>query len=212
MCPGIATRGHGVSPQGHGDCMISTIVHTCNSWRRAEVPGSRPDRDHSSAPPITRRFRFGADPVIRFFPSLRASGGMADALASGASVRKDVGVQVPPRPPWRRPPIRIRIGGLLLFPGSGVHTRRRGARIGSAVVLGAGRMARSWRESWRCRVPLSGTRKRAGQSGCDEDRTPSSGLVAKGVAGGRFWGLWGAKIVCRKMPWRVCARLPSGNA
>jgi hypothetical protein len=27
----------------------------------------------------------------------RASGGMADALASGASVRKDVGVQVPPR-------------------------------------------------------------------------------------------------------------------
>jgi len=28
---------------------------------------------------------------------LRASGGMADALASGASVRKDVGVQVPPR-------------------------------------------------------------------------------------------------------------------
>ena len=25
---------------------------------------------------------------------------MADALASGASVRKDVGVQVPPRAPW----------------------------------------------------------------------------------------------------------------
>ena len=33
------------------------------------------------------------------FPATRASGGMADALASGASVRKDVGVQVPPRPP-----------------------------------------------------------------------------------------------------------------
>ena len=29
--------------------------------------------------------------------STRASGEMADALASGASVRKDVGVQVPPR-------------------------------------------------------------------------------------------------------------------
>jgi hypothetical protein len=27
----------------------------------------------------------------------RASGGTADALASGASVRKDVGVQIPPR-------------------------------------------------------------------------------------------------------------------
>jgi hypothetical protein len=30
---------------------------------------------------------------------MRASGGMADALASGASVRKDMGVQVPPRAP-----------------------------------------------------------------------------------------------------------------
>ena len=29
----------------------------------------------------------------------RASGGMADALASGASVLRDVGVQVPLRPP-----------------------------------------------------------------------------------------------------------------
>ena len=32
-------------------------------------------------------------------PTTRASGGMADALASGASVRKDVGVRVPPRAP-----------------------------------------------------------------------------------------------------------------
>src|SRR5690606_31546890 len=29
---------------------------------------------------------------------------LADALASGASVRKDVGVQVPPRPPGWSPP------------------------------------------------------------------------------------------------------------
>ena len=39
--------------------------------------------------------------------STRASGEMADALASGASVRKDVGVQVPPRAPkkyWIYPP------------------------------------------------------------------------------------------------------------
>ncbi len=34
--------------------------------------------------------------VLRLF---RASGGMADALASGASVLRDVGVQVPLRPP-----------------------------------------------------------------------------------------------------------------
>ena len=32
-----------------------------------------------------------------------ASGGTADALASGASVRKDVGVQIPPRAPVRTP-------------------------------------------------------------------------------------------------------------
>ncbi len=45
---------------------------------------------------------------------VRASGEMADALASGASVRKDVGVQVPPRAPGvspkkarRHPPISI---------------------------------------------------------------------------------------------------------
>gem|GEM_PF-7043352 len=30
---------------------------------------------------------------------IRASGEMADAQASGACIRKDVGVQVPPRPP-----------------------------------------------------------------------------------------------------------------
>ncbi len=36
--------------------------------------------------------------LVAFHPLTRASGGMADALASGASVRKDVGVQVPPRP------------------------------------------------------------------------------------------------------------------
>ena len=35
--------------------------------------------------------------VASVTPSTRASGEMADALASGASVRKDVGVQVPPR-------------------------------------------------------------------------------------------------------------------
>ena len=45
---------------------------------------------------------------------MRASGEMADALASGASVRKDVGVQVPPRAPRvsskkarRHPPIDV---------------------------------------------------------------------------------------------------------
>ena len=35
--------------------------------------------------------------------TVRASGGTADALASGASVRKDVGVQIPPRAPVATP-------------------------------------------------------------------------------------------------------------
>ena len=43
---------------------------------------------------------------------------MADALASGASVRKDVGVQVPPRAPrvstnrYIEPKLRLKIYGL----------------------------------------------------------------------------------------------------
>src|SRR5699024_1199034 len=37
--------------------------------------------------------------VLPYFSVTRASGGMADALASGASVLRDVGVQVPLRPP-----------------------------------------------------------------------------------------------------------------
>jgi hypothetical protein len=42
--------------------------------------------------------------------STRASGGMADALASGASEGNLVGVQVPPRPP-----VRSRIGDEVLL-------------------------------------------------------------------------------------------------
>ncbi len=32
------TRGYGVSRIEHVHCMISTIVHTCNSWRDQQVP------------------------------------------------------------------------------------------------------------------------------------------------------------------------------
>jgi hypothetical protein len=55
---------------------------------RCVLSSSRPliePIDSRSCPPRTRR--------------PRASGGMADALASGASVLRDVGVQVPLRPP-----------------------------------------------------------------------------------------------------------------
>ncbi len=45
------------------------------------------------------RERFGATQGDAAHWSPRASGGMADALASGASARKGVGVQVPPRAP-----------------------------------------------------------------------------------------------------------------
>ena len=49
--------------------------------------------------------RTGSSPVTRtitpFWNFICRCGGMADALASGASVRKDVGVQVPPSAPCR---------------------------------------------------------------------------------------------------------------
>lgn len=90
---------------GHGACMISAITHTCNSWRHPWVP--------SVPPPIrmadNQRISFWRILRDTFLPVARASGGMADALASGASVRKDVGVQVPLRPPPVGP-IRIRMG------------------------------------------------------------------------------------------------------
>jgi hypothetical protein len=40
--------------------------------------------------------RSAGQTVSSHSPRTRASGGTADALASGASVRKDVGVQIPP--------------------------------------------------------------------------------------------------------------------
>src|SRR5215213_2157164 len=51
----------------------------------------------------------------------RASGEMADALASGASVRKDVGVQVPPRAHETKAPARWRrrTGAFVVPPGDG---------------------------------------------------------------------------------------------
>ena len=55
--------------------------------RNAEVKGSNPSRS-------TRAFcSIGQEAICR-------CGGMADALASGASVRKDMRVQVPPSAPY----------------------------------------------------------------------------------------------------------------
>ena len=52
---------------------------------------------------------------------------LADALASGASVRKDVGVQVPPRPPGRSH-VAIRAS----LPGAGVRVARTPSAIAGA--------------------------------------------------------------------------------
>ena len=46
-----------------------------------------------------KKFVLGCSQAVVRPIASRASGEMADALASGASVRKDVGVQVPPRAP-----------------------------------------------------------------------------------------------------------------
>jgi hypothetical protein len=52
---------------------------------------------HGCAP---KEWVLGArESIASVMASTRASGEMADALASGASNRKVVGVQVPPRPP-----------------------------------------------------------------------------------------------------------------
>ena len=63
--------------------------HSGASWQGTE-------RARTSAGAVSVNSYY-SDMVHRLFP--RASGGMADALASGASVLRDVGVQVPLRPP-----------------------------------------------------------------------------------------------------------------
>lgn len=70
-------------------------VRRCGTNRTLRIT-SRQVRvgDLDSDPTVWVRCRCG-DTVAR---SIRASGGMADALASGASVLRDVGVQVPLRP------------------------------------------------------------------------------------------------------------------
>ena len=52
---------------------------------------------------LLRGWRSGK-PALSEWKKLRASGGTADALASGASVRKGVGVQIPPRARNRKNP------------------------------------------------------------------------------------------------------------
>lgn len=58
-----------------------------------------------------------------FTTSLRASGGMADAHGSGPCVRKDVGVQLPPRPSLPRRPLTAEyaVKGLLAFTTDPLH-------------------------------------------------------------------------------------------
>ena len=57
---------------------------------------------------------------------------MADALASGASVRKDVGVQVPPRPPVPRCVPTTTTVWHLSFPVSN------NSRLSGSIVLDTG--------------------------------------------------------------------------
>src|SRR5947209_3026192 len=57
-----------------------------------------PSQQVKPAPARSRRFGSTDHYSDRLHLLFRASGGMADALASGASVLRDVGVQVPLRP------------------------------------------------------------------------------------------------------------------
>ena len=76
---------------------------TARSRRRARRSRAAPSRRSApSARPPMRNVRLAAPssrPALPFATPLGRVAELADALASGASVRKDVGVQVPPRPP-----------------------------------------------------------------------------------------------------------------
>src|SRR6266702_7344424 len=72
--------------------------------------GSARSNDGTCVRPCWPRAHRGRQPCVLIWPTaaagpwqksraLRASGGMADAHGSGPCVRKDVGVQLPPRPP-----------------------------------------------------------------------------------------------------------------
>ena len=81
----------------------------CPRWQPARRSSTRwggrrwPDRRRSGRGGSGGAYPGLAHPVgaLACLAVARASGGMADALASGASIRKDVGVQVPPRPPHK---------------------------------------------------------------------------------------------------------------
>ena len=62
-----------------------------------------------------------------------ASGGTADALASGASVRKGVGVQIPPRAQYRVTPVDP-TGVIFLCPRTVMCPRIRPARAAQAGI------------------------------------------------------------------------------
>src|SRR6476661_1064586 len=74
------------------------------------------------------RTRFGVQGADTAHCSPRASGGTADALASGASVRKGVGVQIPPRAQIRRTPDGCRGSFSLRTVVAGLCSSPRGRR------------------------------------------------------------------------------------
>ena len=99
--PARTTPAPTTAPTSRSTTCAATSRPTPTSPGR--TAGSRPapassEAAAASAPSTSRRCRH-LSPAVSLPISTRASGGMADALASGASIRKDVGVQVPPRPP-----------------------------------------------------------------------------------------------------------------
>ena len=129
--------------------------------------------------------------VLLYSSLSRASGGIADALASRASVLRDVGVQVPLRPPRENPGFE-RVRGFPLFRGGD----RWVGRIRAVVAT------RRSRAAGRCGASSPGARTSHGQSTLN-GLTHPEWLNPPITAGGLSHSGWvkgpgheGARVMC----------------
>ncbi len=102
--PRVLSPQHGIGIPRR--CGTTRILTAASPQLRAHLVAATPGGRRLPGPP--RRL---GDAAIRVVWSIgcfsRASGGMADALASGASVLRDVGVQVPLRPLFHQLHLRV---------------------------------------------------------------------------------------------------------
>ena len=138
---------------------------------------------------------------VLFSPGHWASGGMADAHGSGPCVRKDVGVQLPPRPhaPGDPCPRKARTGVASCLPrGRAPRAPRSGWGLGCGCCVGAGPPCAAW-SGWGLGVSVgpgpAGCMFRWGLGGC-RGRVPACRAFRWGLGGCR-----GRVPACRMFGW-----------